>query len=76
METNWTQDFFKWWFGHYDKLVLRCEYPKTLEEAAQLAWQSQAEVIEIQKKTIKDLEARVKLLTEECHWLNSVGPTK
>ena len=71
-----TQDFFKWWFGKYGDYGLRCEWPQSIEDAACFAWKAQAEIIEAQTQMIKDLHGRIKILTEECCWLNSVGPDK
>lgn len=69
-----TEEFFKWWFGRYGDYGLRCEWPQSLEDAAQFAWKAQAEIIRQQADMIEALGEKVKLLTEECHWLNSVGP--
>jgi hypothetical protein len=76
MENNWTEEFYKWWFGKYGQFGLRCEWPQSIEDAAQFAWKAQQEIIEGQKDAIKALERHVKLLKEECAWLNSIGPDK
>lgn len=60
------RDFFQWWLEQ-EGFGLRCERVTGITEAALMAWEARQEEIDM-------LKSRIKVLEEECHWLNSVGP--
>lgn len=58
------KEFEQWWF-EMEGFSMRCERPKTHTDAAWIAWQ-------YRQQQIDELKSKVKVLAEECNWLNSI----